>query len=499
MQAISRSGGRHGRSAVACAAYRAGIALQDSKTREIKDYSERGGVVETLILAPPGSPDWVHDREQLWNAVEAKENRRDSRLAREIDIALPRELSKQQQSELVRDFVQTQFVDQGMVADVAIHSPSRTVRNPHVHIMLTTREITPEGFGKKVRDWDRLDFLQETRERWQEKANLHLERAGLEARIDHRSLEAQCRDALEQERFEQAIELHRVPQSHKGPVATNIERHLIGSSEKLREFRKERSSDLAVYKKERELAKELLGISRGAEPRIMKGEQAEIKSLQREIFKLYSERSDVEWKLKGLEPKPPKVRQAQIRPEPKIEEKKTVEQPKRKEQSKLELARTDRKVFDSLYWGMIGDTQRAMSVCGDEVLKGIEGRQKPQLERLKGLEQNRQELEEELRFFEDQKKGFKKVLNLVYGQDPDSHIAVIKEGLKGINAEYKKLDRQLKDELVPGEVTGQARELFQKRHPDLVKLKQDLEPLRKAWERQDLQQERKGPELGLAR
>ncbi len=122
MQAISRLGGRNGRSAVACAAYRAGQALQDHKTEEIKDYTYRQGVQETFILAPEGAPGWVHDREELWNHVEASETRINSRLAREIDIALPRELDAQQRAELVREDVHTEFVQQGKRQKVCLPS-----------------------------------------------------------------------------------------------------------------------------------------------------------------------------------------------------------------------------------------------------------------------------------------------------------------------------------------------------------------------------------------
>lgn len=184
VQVIGRSAGR---SAVAAAAYRAGERLVDERTGQVHDYSRRRGI-ESEILAPAQAPAWIQDRERLWNAVEASERRKDSQLAREINIALPLELSREQARELVRGYVQEQFVAQGMVADVAYHWDRH---NPHVHVMLTLRAIGPDGFGAKVREWNRTEALEGWREAWERHANRALERAGRSERIDHRSLEAQ--------------------------------------------------------------------------------------------------------------------------------------------------------------------------------------------------------------------------------------------------------------------------------------------------------------------
>src|SRR5882757_10475620 len=115
-QIISR---KEGRSAVAAAAYRAGENLYDERIGKVFDYTRKQGVEYSEILAPPEAPSWVHDRQSLWNAVERAEKRKDAQLAREIEIGLPRELSKDQQVSLLREFVKTTFVSQGMVADVA--------------------------------------------------------------------------------------------------------------------------------------------------------------------------------------------------------------------------------------------------------------------------------------------------------------------------------------------------------------------------------------------
>ena len=193
---ISRSAGR---SATAAAAYRSASHIEDHRTGLSFDYRARGGVDHVEILAPAHAPEWAQDRAALWNAVEAAETRKNSQVAREIRVALPAELDHGQRVELVRDFCQRQFVDRGMVADIALHAPGREGddRNHHAHILLTTREIAAEGFTTKNRDWNAVEVLEGWREAWAQDANLALELAGQAERIDHRTLEAQRIEALE--------------------------------------------------------------------------------------------------------------------------------------------------------------------------------------------------------------------------------------------------------------------------------------------------------------
>ena len=183
-----------GRSAVAAAAYRSGESLHDHRTAQTFDYTHKSGVEHTEILTPPQAPSWTHNRETLWNAVEQSERRKDAQLAREIEIGLPVELTKDQQVTLLRDYARTTFVTRGMIADVALHLDNPD--NPHAHILLTTRDITPNGFGTKRRDWNARSELMEWRAAWAETANQHLAKAGLDIHIDHRTLEAQGIDLL---------------------------------------------------------------------------------------------------------------------------------------------------------------------------------------------------------------------------------------------------------------------------------------------------------------
>jgi hypothetical protein len=215
---ISRS---QGRSATAASAYRVAERIEDRRTGLTFDYATRGGVDHTEILAPDHAPDWVRDRSELWNRVEESETRKNSQVAREVRVALPDELTHAQRVALVRDYAQAQFVDRGMVADIALHAPGREgdERNHHAHILLTTRELDAEGsvpgggFTTKNRDWNKVEVLEGWREAWARDSNAALERAGIEDRVDHRTLVAQRDEALERasaarERGDEGAELH---------------------------------------------------------------------------------------------------------------------------------------------------------------------------------------------------------------------------------------------------------------------------------------------------
>ena len=209
---ISRS---QGRSATAAIAYRVAERIEDRRTGLTFDYAARGGVDHTEILAPDHAPDWVHDRSELWNRVEESETRKNSQVAREVRVALPDELTHAQRVALVRDYAQAQFVERGMVADIALHAPGREgdERNHHAHILLTTREVDADGFTTKNRDWNKVEVLEGWREAWARDSNAALERAGIEDRVDHRTLVAQRDEALElasaaRERGDEGAELH---------------------------------------------------------------------------------------------------------------------------------------------------------------------------------------------------------------------------------------------------------------------------------------------------
>jgi Ti-type conjugative transfer relaxase TraA len=182
---ISRA---RGQSAVAAAAYRSASLLHDERYGITHNYTRRHTTLYSEILAPSGAPAWAQHREMLWNRVEAGERRKDSQLARLVEISLPSELSLDESVALLRDFVVQEFVAAGMIADLCIR---QSESGPYAHIMLTLREAAASGFGPKMRQWNRKSNLLEWRTAWAERANLHLARAGHAVRIDHRSLEAQ--------------------------------------------------------------------------------------------------------------------------------------------------------------------------------------------------------------------------------------------------------------------------------------------------------------------
>lgn len=183
---ISRA---RGQSVVAAAAYRAGVRLRDERYGLVHNYVGRRADAHVEIMAPSGAPDWAYDRELLWNRVESAERRKDSQLARVIEISLPLELDPTQGLHLIRDYVTTAFVARGMIADFCIRRSHS--HNPHAQIMLTLRGVTEHGFGPKQRQWNGKANLLEWRALWAERANQHLAGAGVAARIDHRTLEAQ--------------------------------------------------------------------------------------------------------------------------------------------------------------------------------------------------------------------------------------------------------------------------------------------------------------------
>jgi Ti-type conjugative transfer relaxase TraA len=213
-------GRKSGSSAVASAAYRSASRLHDERQGRAQDFTAKRGVVHSEVLVPEKAPEAWSDRERLWNDVEAFEVRKDAQLAREIEFAIPREMTQAQGIELARDFAQAEFVGLGMIADLNVHwdMGKHGVPKPHAHVMLTMRAADENGFGLKVRDWNRTEMVERWRERWAELANERLAELDIDARIDHRSFEAQG-IALE-------------PQTQIGAPAQRIEREEIDAADR---------------------------------------------------------------------------------------------------------------------------------------------------------------------------------------------------------------------------------------------------------------------------
>lgn len=205
MKSIARSAGR---SATAAAAYRAGERIRDERTGVLHNHSRRKDVKHAEILLPSrlSIPEghWARDRSALWNAAEAAEHRRDSRVAREVEVTLPVELSATQRLALARTFAQELADRHNVAIDLTIHEPrpDGDARNHHAHLLATSRELLETGFGGKA-GFD-LPYSEQikrglgqgreelllVRERWATLTNEAFRSAGVDERIDHRSLKA---------------------------------------------------------------------------------------------------------------------------------------------------------------------------------------------------------------------------------------------------------------------------------------------------------------------
>lgn len=180
-----------GQNIVAKGAYNNRANLRNLNTGCKHYHQSKGGLLHSVMLTPEDAPGWLlelsNNYENFFSYIEGGETRKDAQYMREVTIGLPHELSGRQNIELATAFVQTAFVDQGMVANLVIHKPTGKgeQRNIHAHILLTMREIQPDGFGKKVRAWNRL--VPQWREAWEVVANGYLVEKGFEARVKMKS------------------------------------------------------------------------------------------------------------------------------------------------------------------------------------------------------------------------------------------------------------------------------------------------------------------------
>ena len=230
-----------GKSAVAAAAYRSGEKLTNEWDGLTHDYTKKGGVVHSEILLPAHAPPAFSDRSTLWNSVELSEKSNNAQLAREVEIALPVELSREEQTRLVREYCSSQFVSKGMIADFNLHDTGGG--NPHAHILLTMRPLDEKGAwlpkskkeyvldenGEKIRlpsgryntrkvdlvDWNNRENAEVWRRAWADLANEFLAQNNRPERIDHRSYERQGID--------------QIPTVHIGVAASQMEKKGIAT------------------------------------------------------------------------------------------------------------------------------------------------------------------------------------------------------------------------------------------------------------------------------
>ena len=266
-------------SAVGASAYRSGEILKNEYDGITHDFTRKRGIVHTEILLPPHAPPDFADRSTLWNAVEKIEKAKNSQLAREIEVALPVELDREKQIQLVREYVQANFVSDGMCADIAIHDKKNG--NPHAHIMLTMRPLEQSGEwgakskkeyildknGQRIKlkngsfktrkvdltDWNDKDKAELWRQAWADVTNKYLAGQNIPQRIDHRSYE---RQGVEQ-----------IPTVHMGVAATQMERRgivtekggknrLIREQNRLLKEVKRRIAELGKWVKEKSAEKD---------------------------------------------------------------------------------------------------------------------------------------------------------------------------------------------------------------------------------------------------
>ena len=223
---VSRSSGR---SATAAAAYRNAERILDERTGEIHDYTRRSGVDHVESFSPVGMRH--QSGAELWNKAEAAEVRKNARVAREVLVALPHELDQEQRRELAKSIAQGLADRYGTAGTLAVHHPDREGdnRNHHVHILMTTRRLDASGqLGEKTRELDDVkrgpQEVEWIRAMIEDQTNYSLERAGVEARVDRRSLIEQRAAALDAGDMVKATELDRPATIHEGPRVTQIRR-----------------------------------------------------------------------------------------------------------------------------------------------------------------------------------------------------------------------------------------------------------------------------------
>lgn len=230
-----------GKSAVAASAYRSGEKIKNEYDGIVHDFTRKGGIAHTEILLPQNAPQEFVNRSILWNSVEKIEKSKNSQLAREIEVALPKELDREKQINLVREYVKENFVKVGMCADIALHD--KNDGNPHCHILLTMRPLNEDTTwgakskkeyildenGEKVKlkngnyktrkinttDWNEQDKAEEWRKAWADITNKYLEENSIQDKVDHRSYQ---RQGIEQ-----------IPTIHLGVSATQMEKRGIAT------------------------------------------------------------------------------------------------------------------------------------------------------------------------------------------------------------------------------------------------------------------------------
>lgn len=281
-----------GKSAVASAAYISGEKIKNEWDGVTHDYTKKQGVISKEIFLPDHAPEEYKDRKTLWNSVELFEKNSNAQLARNFIISLPKELSIEENKKMIEEYIQTNFVKEGMIVDLAIHDESREGnQNIHAHIMTIVRPINEDGTwgqkskkeyildekGEKVLNkngkpktrkvelttWNDKGNVEKWRENFSDLCNKYLERAGAEKRVDHRSFKRQG--------------IKQIPTIHLGASASAMERKGI---------RTEKGDINREIKKQNELLKNI-----GNEIKKITSWLAGFKDKLKESYKEYKDQS----------------------------------------------------------------------------------------------------------------------------------------------------------------------------------------------------------------
>ena len=269
-----------GQSVVASAAYISRAKFNDDELGKTFDYSKnKSPALVNEILAPAISQSWVKDGEQFWNRVQKTEYRKNSQLARPIELNLPHQLTVEQMIEVLRDFCYQIFVSDGMIVHFALHSPDTQNggdnRNYHAHLLLTLRRTNEKGFcGNKVREWNKKSLLKEWREHWSIACfnklwALNMAQEAYRWRYGYLTLKQQYNRAMERGDIEYALQAcDHEPTRHKGFAICALERKGIHSyvledreNERLA-AEKVRDDLMAEIKQEQTLLKERIHIKK---------------------------------------------------------------------------------------------------------------------------------------------------------------------------------------------------------------------------------------------
>lgn len=288
---------------VASASYRSDEALYSERTDEKIKFKNHIVKPESMILTPQNAPEWTNDRQRLWNEVDKVEKHnaktKNPRLAKEVLLSLPNDFDREVQTELTKDFIKSEFVDKGMVADISIHRDD--MNNPHAHVLLTQRPFNPDGTwgkktktrtqydengnailnknGNKVRKQERFaDFdYKQIRKNWELKLNYYSEREQSLKRYDSRSFEEQGLDKIAEiplTREEYRLELNEKKRCEKEGVEYQPVTYYGQKNNEIRRYNRGEVSEVYSDKEKEQAQNAIRLLVQNANDQVSKNEQS---------------------------------------------------------------------------------------------------------------------------------------------------------------------------------------------------------------------------------